>query len=172
MQASTVLSKRITARPFLRYLLLISLATATPVFAAEQAQAFTLPGRDQPVSLTALRGKVVYVDFWASWCIPCRKSFPWMNSLQKRYADQGLVIVAVNLDKTRELSDHFLSEVPAELTIAYDPEGKVASAYKVKGMPSSYLIDRAGRIHSSHIGFREETAADMEVAIKALLQHP
>jgi cytochrome c biogenesis protein CcmG, thiol:disulfide interchange protein DsbE len=170
MQASTVLPKRVSAPPFLRYLLLIGLATAAPVFAAELAPTFTLPGRNQPVSLAALHGKVVYVDFWASWCIPCRKSFPWMNSLQKRYANQGLVIVAVNLDKTRELSDRFLSEVPAEVTIAYDPEGKVASAYKVKGMPSSYLIDRAGRVHSSHVGFREETAGDMEATIKDLLQ--
>jgi thiol-disulfide isomerase/thioredoxin len=157
-------------RSFLFYLLLFSLVTAAPVSAAEPAPVFTLPGRDQPVSLAALRGKVVYVDFWASWCVPCRKSFPWMNSLQKSYADQGLVIVAVNLDKSRELSDRFLSEVPSELTIAYDPEGKVASAYQVKGMPSSYLIDRAGRIHSSHIGFREESAAAMEATIKDLLQ--
>jgi cytochrome c biogenesis protein CcmG, thiol:disulfide interchange protein DsbE len=170
MHFRSVLPRRITARSFLHHLLLISLATASPVFAAEPAPVFTLPGRDQPVSLAALHGKVVYVDFWASWCVPCRKSFPWMNSLQKRYADQGLVIVAVNLDKTRELSDRFLSEVPTALTIAYDPEGKVASAYQVKGMPSSYLIDRTGRIHSSHIGFREETANDMEAAIKDLLQ--
>jgi thiol-disulfide isomerase/thioredoxin len=170
MPYSSVLPKRIHARAFLRYLILICLTTAMPAFAAELAPVFTLPGRSQPVSLAALRGKVVYVDFWASWCTPCRKSFPWMNNLQKRYADQGLVIVAVNLDKSRELSDRFLSEVPAELTIAYDPEGKVASAYQVKGMPSSYLIDRDGRIHNSHIGFREETAGDMENTIQALLQ--
>jgi len=172
MHARRVFTRRTVTWPFLCYLFLIGLATANPVFAAEPAPEFTLPGRDQPVSLAALRGKVVYLDFWASWCTPCRKSFPWMNSMQKRYGDQGLVIVAVNLDKTRELSDRFLSEVPAELTIAYDPEGKVASAYKVKGMPSSYLIDREGRVHNSHIGFREETAADMETTIKTLLQHP
>jgi cytochrome c biogenesis protein CcmG, thiol:disulfide interchange protein DsbE len=170
MHARRILAKRAAARSFLFHFLLFSLVTAAPVFAAEPAPAFTLPGRDQPVSLAALHGKVVYVDFWASWCVPCRKSFPWMNSLQKRYADQGLVIVAVNLDKSRELSDRFLSEVPTELTIAYDPDGKTATAYQVKGMPSSYLIDRAGRIHSSHIGFREESAADMETAIKDLLQ--
>jgi len=172
MHTRSVFTRRGVAWSFLRYLFLIGLATVNPIFAAEPAPAFTLPGRNQPVSLAALRGKVVYVDFWASWCVPCRKSFPWMNSLQKRYAGQGLVIVAVNLDKSRELSDRFLSEVPSELTIAYDPDGEVASAYKVKGMPSSYLIDRAGRIHSSHIGFREETASDMEAAIKDLLQQP
>jgi cytochrome c biogenesis protein CcmG/thiol:disulfide interchange protein DsbE len=170
MHIRSRLPRRVTTRFFLFHLSLFSLVTAAPVFAAEPAPAFTLPGRDQPVSLAALHGKVVYVDFWASWCVPCRKSFPWMNSLQKRYANQGLVIVAVNLDKSRELSDRFLNEVPSELTIAYDPEGKIASAYQVRGMPSSYLIDRAGRIHSSHIGFREESAAAMEAAIKDLLQ--
>lgn len=139
---------------------------------AEPAPDFTLPGSSQPVSLSALRGKVVYVDFWASWCQPCRKSFPWMNSLQQRYRDQGLVVVGVNLDKSRELSDRFLHDVPAAFTVAYDPDGRAASAYHVKGMPSSYLIDRQGRIHSSHIGFRDDNTAPMEAAITSLLQQP
>jgi len=132
---------------------------------------FSLPGRDQTVSLGALRGKVVYVDFWASWCQPCRQSFPWMNRLQKRYQEQGLVVVGINLDKSRELSDDFLKKTPADFIVAYDPEGKVASAYRVKGMPSSYLIDRQGRIQKTHIGFREETSADVESAIRALLEN-
>lgn len=93
-----------------------------------------------------------------------------MNRLQKRYQEQGLVIVGINLDKSRELGDEFLKKTPADFTVAYDPEGKVASAYHVKGMPSSYLIDRQGRIQKTHIGFREETSGDMEAAIRALLE--
>jgi len=170
MHVRTILPHRITARRFLTHLLLFSLTMAAPVFAAELAPEFTLPGRSQPVSLASLRGKVVYLDFWASWCIPCRKSFPWMNSMQKRYGDQGLVIVAVNMDKNRELSERFLKDVPVDFKIAYDPEGTVASAYRVKGMPSSYLIDTQGQLHSSHIGFREESIADMEAIIQSLLQ--
>ena len=159
--------------PVLRFLLLAALVGGLPAEAGEPAPGFSLPGNNaQTVSLAALRGKVVYLDFWASWCQPCRQSFPWMNSMLKRHADKGLVIVAVNVDKSRELSDRFLKDMPAQFTIAYDPEGKVASAYKVKGMPSSYLIDRQGRLHSSHVGFRSENTAAMESAITSLLQQP
>jgi thiol-disulfide isomerase/thioredoxin len=152
--------------------LLLLLVTSIPysVYAAELAPDFTLPGRDQPIQLQSLRGKVVYVDFWASWCQPCRESFPWMNSLQKRYGDQGLVVIAVNLDKSRELSDKFLQQVPASFSIAYDPDGVVATAYHVKGMPSSYLIDRQGHIQNSHIGFRADSAEALEASIKTLVQ--
>lgn len=157
---------------FLRYcglLLMMFLAGAAPAMADEIAPDFVLPGRDQPVSLSTLHGKVVYLDFWASWCTPCRKSFPWMNTMQQRYGDRGLVIVAVNLDKERALAERFLKETPARFTISFDPEGKVAAAYKVRGMPSSYLIDPQGRIRSSHIGFRETGADDLEKTIQSLL---
>lgn len=93
-----------------------------------------------------------------------------MNRLQKQYQQQGPVIVGINLDKSRELSDDFLKKIPADFTVAYDPEGKVASAYRVKGMPSSYLIDRQGRIQKTHVGYREESSGDMESAIRALLE--
>jgi thiol-disulfide isomerase/thioredoxin len=157
----------------LKHLFICGIAvSAAPAVAApgESAPDFNLPGRTQTVNLASLRGKVIYLDFWASWCQPCRASFPWMNSMQKRYADQGLVVMAVNLDKSRELSDAFLKDVPAEFTIAYDPEGRVATAYRVKGMPSSYLIDRQGRIHSSHVGFREENIGSTQSAIESLLK--
>ena len=90
--------------------------------------------------------------------------------MQKQYREQGLVVVGINLDKSRELSDDFLKKIPANFTLAYDPDGKMATAYRVKGMPSSYLIDRQGRIQKTHIGFREETIGDMESAIRALLE--
>ena len=122
------------------------------------------------LSLDKLQGQVVYVDFWASWCGPCRKSFPWMNQMQQRYGNKGFKIVAVNVDSDQALAKKFLTEHNANFTIAYDPQGKVASAFKVKGMPNSYLIDRNGQIHSSHIGFREKDVAAMEAGIKALIK--
>ena len=118
-----------------------------------------------------LKGKVVYLDFWASWCPPCRKSFPWMNEMERRYSRQGLAVVAVNLDKDHELADKFLNEVPARFTVAFDPQGTVAESYRVPGMPSSFIIDRNGKIQAIHIGFREEDSADLETSLRSALSH-
>jgi thiol-disulfide isomerase/thioredoxin len=154
-------------------LLLLLLAWQAAVPAAEPAQGmapeFTLPTDRGEISLAQLRGQVVYVDFWASWCGPCRMSFPWMNDMHARYGQQGLAIVAVNLDTERKLSAKFLEKYPASFLVAYDPPGKVAEAYRVAGMPTSYLIDRQGRLHATHQGFREEDMARLEAEIRALL---
>ena len=140
------------------------------VAAAEPAPDFQLTGQDgQPVTLSSLRGKVVYVDFWASWCGPCRQSFPWMNQLHSTYRDQGLVVVAINLDQERPLAERFISATQPAFTIAFDPEGTSAERYQVQGMPSSYLIDRAGQIHTRHVGFREKETARVEQEIRVLL---
>lgn len=142
---------------------------AAPALAADPAPDFKLPSAKGMVELGKLKGKVVYVDFWASWCVPCRKSFPWMNELHKKYKDQGLEVVAVNLDKSREPIDEFLTKTPADFTIAYDPNGTMATTYKVSGMPSSYLIDRNGQLQVSHIGFRDKDKEELEGKIKELL---
>jgi len=122
------------------------------------------------IKLSEYKGQVIYLDFWASWCIPCRKSFPWMNDMQKRYGDKGFKVIAVNLDQEHKEAKAFLDKIPAHFTVAYDPEGISAKAYKVKGMPSSYLIDRTGKITSSHVGFREKENQAMEQKIKQLLK--
>lgn len=122
------------------------------------------------IKLSDFKGKVIYLDFWASWCIPCRKSFPWMNDLQKRYGNKGFKIIAINLDQESDKVKAFLEKIPANFTIAYDPEGITAKTFKVKGMPSSYLIDRTGKIVFSHIGFREKEVPVMEQKIKQLLK--
>ena len=140
-------------------------ATVVPV----QAPAFDLPGRSGRVSLEALRGKVVYVDFWASWCGPCRSSFPWLTNLHNRYAAKGLVIVAINLDKDRDAADQFLEQYPAPFLVAFDPAGKSADAFHVPAMPSSYLISPAGFIVHADAGFDPKETAGIEDAIKAAL---
>ncbi len=89
--------------------------------------------------------------------------------MQKRYAGQGLAIVAVNLDKERALADEFLKQMPANFTVAFDASGNSAAKYKLRGMPSSYLIDRDGKVHASHIGFREKDKDKLEQVIKNLL---
>lgn len=106
--------------------------------------------------VASYKGKVIYVDFWASWCVPCRKSFPWMNEMQAKYAEQNFTVLSVNLDAETALAEQFLQEVPAQFPVFYDPKGKVARAFKLKGMPSSFIINKAGKIVSTHVGFTEE----------------
>ena len=122
-----------------------------------------------PAALEPIEGRVVWVDFWASWCVPCRRSFPWLNTMQRKYSDAGLQIIAVNLDKDRALADAFLAEVPAEFGLRFDPGAALAKQFAVQTMPSSFLIDRDGRILASHFGFRASDTADYEHAIEAAL---
>ena len=136
---------------------------------AEKAPTFNLPSDQGQVSLEKLGKKLVYVDFWATWCTPCRKSFPWMNEMQKKYADKGFQIVAINLDNKRERAHTFLKKYPADFTIVYDPEGKTADDYKVKVMPSSYFVDAKGNLVGKHYGFRDSDKAKLEEEIRKLL---
>jgi thiol-disulfide isomerase/thioredoxin len=162
---------RISSR-LLPVVALCALASASVAAAPapRQAPPFTLPTGNATVSLDSLRGKVVLVDFWASWCGPCHQSFPWMAAMHKKYADQGLVIVAINLDKTREAAESFLEKLPASFTIAYDPSGKTATAYHVAGMPTTVLVGRDGRIRSTHIGFEPAKAAAFEALLQEALR--
>ena len=149
-------------------------AKSTPKAPAEAPPAppFALPTRSGTVCSDSLRGSVVYVDFWASWCGPCKESFPWMATLHDRYAKRGLVIVAINLDKDRSAAESFLEKHPAPFTIAFDPSGKTAKAYKVWGMPMSYVLSAKGALLSTHPGFDPKRAAAVESEIAALLPPP
>ncbi len=137
---------------------------------AVQAPLFTLKdAQNRTVSLKKQRGNVVYVDFWASWCTPCKQSFPWMNEIQQRYGKKGLRVIAINLDENPKDAERFLQQVPANFTIAYDPSGKVAEKYDLQVMPSSYLVDRKGKLVYLHRGFKGGDKRDMEAHIvKAL----
>jgi len=120
--------------------------------------------------LKSLNGKVVLVDFWASWCGPCLQSFPWMNELQQEHADDGLVVVAVNVDQERALADAFLKKVPAKFQVEYDQAGNLARQFGVQAMPTSFLIDRQGNIRIRHAGFREKQREERELQIEQLLK--
>jgi thiol-disulfide isomerase/thioredoxin len=115
-------------------------------------------------------GKVVLVDFWASWCEPCRHSFPWMNDMQKKYADEGLVIVAVNVDNDRAAAQRFLEENPTELEIRYDDDRSLVRRFEVVAMPSSFLLDGNGQLVEQHLGFKVLKQDEYEAAIKAALE--
>lgn len=136
-----------------------------------KAPNFTLKTiKGKTIKLSRYRGKVVYLDFWASWCEPCRKSFPVMRKLQRKYKSKGLRVVTINLDKDRKEVRRFLREFRANFPIALDPKGKIARRYGVKAMPSSYLIDRKGRIRHVHLGFRTSNSKKVEAQIKKLLK--
>jgi thiol-disulfide isomerase/thioredoxin len=115
------------------------------------------------------QGKVIYLDFWASWCGPCRKSFPWMNSLQKKYSADDFIVLSVNVDNDRTLAEEFLKVTPANFSIYYDPKGQVARKYRLKGMPSSFLIDKTGKTVSAHVGFTVKKQQQYQAEIDALL---
>ena len=133
--------------------------------------ATSLPGAEAapPQGLGSVNGKVIWVDFWASWCVPCRRSFPWMNTMHRKYAAEGLEIIAVNLDKDRALADGFLAEVPAEFALRFDPAGNLAREFEVQAMPSSYLLDADGKVLASHFGFKTDDAPHYERAIEDAL---
>lgn len=153
---------------FLSFILLMAVLPMTQA-QAQKAPDFTLPGDKGKVSLSSFKNKVVYVDFWASWCKPCRKSFPFMNDLQTRYGKQGLQIIGINLDSDRSAALTFLENRPASFILAYDPEGKTPQAYGLKVMPTSYLIDRRGQVIFVHKGFKEDQQQELEkLIVKAL----
>jgi thiol-disulfide isomerase/thioredoxin len=123
----------------------------------------------ESLDLNSFRGKVVLVDFWASWCAPCKESFPWMQQVLSRYADRGLVVVAVNLDRDRRLAEQFLGSLNPTFPIVFDPQARLAEHFKVSGMPASFYVDRSGAVRFSHIGFRPNEREDAERELAALL---
>lgn len=135
--------------------------------AAPEIALKTLSG--QPIKLSALKGKVVLVDFWASWCAPCRESMPFLEKLSKSYKDQGLVVLGVNIDNDIDAARKFLKEMPVSFQVVNDAQKSVAKAYAPPTMPSSYIIDKRGVVHVVHAGFRRADAAKIEAEIKSLL---
>jgi thiol-disulfide isomerase/thioredoxin len=123
----------------------------------------------QHYDLKKFHGRVLYVDFWASWCVPCAKSFPFLNGLDHDLKDKGLQIVGINLDQAPEDAKAFLAKYPADFTVAADADEKCARYFNVKAMPSSYLIDRNGIIRHVHMGFRPGEAEELRVLAEQLL---
>lgn len=161
----------VTTKTLLAALALVFIQTATAAGQGDagpdcQLQAFKGNGS---LPLKTLRGQVVYVDFWASWCGPCAKSFPFLNGLNDELKNQGLRIVAVNMDENPQDAEAFLAKLPAAFTVATDVEAKCAQQFDVKAMPSSYLIDRKGIIRHIHLGFKTDEAEEVKSLVTQLL---
>ncbi|GAB4206168.1 MAG: TlpA disulfide reductase family protein [Tibeticola sp.] len=146
----------------------------TPSFAvqigdrAAAVEAVTSDGKS--VQLADFKGKLLYLDFWASWCGPCKQTFPWMNQMQNKYGPRGLQILAINLDKKSEDARAFLAENRANFMVAFDPAGTTPKTYAIKGMPTSVLIDADGKVIAVHTGFKAEQSQELERLITNALQ--
>jgi len=117
-----------------------------------------------------LKGKVVLVDFWASWCGPCKDSFPAMEALQARYGAKGLVVLAVNLDEDTETMNDFLKKHPVTFATVRDAKKKLVNAVNIKSMPSSFILSPDGKVASVHKGFHgQETRAQYVKEIEGLI---
>lgn len=121
------------------------------------------------VRLADYKGRVVLVDFWASWCPPCKTSFPALDAIYREFQEQGLEVLAVNVDERRHDADTFLGAHPHGLTVLFDPKGVAPEAFGVKGMPSSFLIDRAGDIRFTHMGYSGNVDDSYRQEIRQLL---
>ena len=143
--------------------------TACALWQGRAIAAVPTPEPAPSFDLAPYRGRVVYLDFWASWCAPCRFSFPWMNDTHREFAQRGLAIVAVNVDRERKLADAFLAKNPAQFQVLFDPAGTLPRLYAIKAMPTSILIDRDGKTRHVHTGFFENQKSVYRSHIAELL---
>ena len=124
-------------------------------------------------NLQELKGKVVYMDFWASWCPPCVKSFSFLNQLDHDMRDKGLHVIGVNLDEKVADAKEFLAKHPVDFSIVADPSKQCAKVFELMAMPTSYLIDRKGAIRHIHQGFRPGETEELRALITQLvMEHP
>lgn len=121
------------------------------------------------LDLARFRGKVVYVDFWASWCGPCKLSFPFMEALAARYPASDLAVETINVDRQRGAADAFLRQVRSRLPVIYDAAGDLAQACKVADMPTSLVFDRKGTMRFRHQGFFPGKAREYEGHVAQLV---
>jgi len=159
------------------HLLAMLAVLAAPVPALALAPGAAIPGvaaprladASQRVDFGKLRGDVVYVDFWASWCVPCRQSMPALEALFRKYQDRGFRVVGVNKDVATDDALRFLKRVNVSFPLVADTDDAVAKAFDVQAMPSGYLVDRKGVVRYVHRGFTADTAVELRTEIESLL---
>ena len=146
---------------------------ATPALAlkvGDALPALSAPARDgTPLTLAQFRGKILYVDFWASWCAPCQEEMPALDMLYRRYRERGLVVLGVNVDTDRRLAQRMLDKFAPSFPIAFDPQGEWPEAFALPAMPTGYLVDAKGVVRFIKSGYRPAELPQLEAAIQAVL---
>jgi peroxiredoxin len=125
---------------------------------------------NQTLDLANYKNHVLLIDFWATWCPPCKQSMPFLNALRNEFQDRGFEIIAINVDENTEQVKKFLENYPVDYVMASDSQGDCPRKYGVKAMPSSYFIDRQGKIRYVHLGFRRTDEAKIREHVMELLQ--
>lgn len=149
--------------------LLFSLTSAHALNAGDPPPAFTLPAlqnvKAKQLSLSQYKGKVVYIDFWASWCGPCRESLPILNSLREKYKAKGFEVIAINLDENKADAVAFLKKYPVKYPVVMDKKAKTPELYKVNGMPTAFIVGKDGKLKYKHQGFKKGQTDALEKRI-------
>jgi len=150
-----------------------ALAITLPALAGTNAPApaFTLAARGgKDISLAQYQGQVVMLNFWASWCGPCRQEMPLLESIYKKYNKLGFTMIGVNVEPDSKAADYWLKATPVSFPILYDIDSKVSKLYDVQGMPSTVIIDRTGKLRVLHRGYKPGDENEYLDSIRALIR--
>jgi thiol-disulfide isomerase/thioredoxin len=154
-------------------LALLGLLVATPVFTAPsgpapQFQLSSMAGA--PVSLSQYKGQVVMINFWASWCGPCRQEMPVLEKLYAKYKPMGMTMIGVNVEPDSSLAANWLKSTPVTFPILFDTKSEVSKLYSVPGMPSTVIVDRKGNLRWMHVGYKPGEENEYLDQIRALVR--
>ena len=154
--------------------LVLSMAPALPLLATsanQPAPAFELPSREGPqVNLSQYKGKVVMLNFWASWCGPCRQEMPLLDSIYRKYNKLGFVLLGVNVEPDSKAANDWLKQTPVTFPVLYDKESKVSQLYNVSGMPTTVFIDRKGNVRMIHVSYKPGDESEYLNSVTSLIR--
>jgi peroxiredoxin len=155
----------------LAWLVALPLGAAAAVDTSSPAPQFTLTAQGgQPVALAQFKGQVVMLNFWASWCGPCRQEMPLLDSIYKKYSKLGFTLIGINVEPDSKAANDWLRQTPVTFPILYDTDSKVSKLYGVSGMPSTVIVDRKGTVRMIHRGYKAGDEQDYLNSIRTLMR--
>lgn len=160
---------------FLGKSLILTLFALAPFVASagdsQPAPDFTLPNQQkQEIKLSDLKGEVIMINFWASWCAPCRKEMPLLDAMYKKYKPLGFTLLGVNVDENSNDAYALLKDIPVSFPVVFDSHGRVGKLYNLVAMPSTVFIDRSGNVRFAHAGYTAGDEKQYEKYIKTLVR--